>query len=393
MGFASGPVSFQRFTISGRMPKEIDDQFIAAVQARAFGHAPPQPDDTQVGWLAPRHLFDTDITAESVAFGRFAWLALRVDKLKAPASVVKAYIRVEEETALQAKGRDFLSRGERKLAKEAALERAAQEARAGAFRRMSAYPVLIDLEQHVVYLGNLSQGVADKLIKQFFDTFGAALDPVTPESLAGSIAERLSATRALEQLTPFVLVKPPGEFGDDDAGPVAVDLSYLGKELLTWLWYQIDAAESRLQIRSNDIAVMIEKTLRMKCDFGLTGTDVITADGPAGLPEARAALKVGKQPTKLGLLLGAPNGEFRLTLDGPRFGVSSLVVPESDEEQDVRTRLEQRFELIADTANLLDGLFELFLMRRLAKTWSRDLGLMSAWAAGTRERELRAASA
>jgi hypothetical protein len=392
MGFASGPVSFQRFTISGRMPKEFDDKFIAAVQARAFGHAPPQPDDTQVGWLAPRHLFDTDITAESIAFGRFAWLALRVDKLKAPASVVKAYIRVEEETALQAKGRDFLSRGERKLAKEAALERAAQEARAGAFRRMAAYPVLIDLEHKAVYLGNLSQGVADKLSKQFSDTFGATLAPVTPESLAGPIAERLGATRALEQLTPFVLVKPPEGVSEDEAGPVAVDLNFLGKELLTWLWYQIDAAESQLQVRSSDIAVMIEKTLRLKCDFGLTGTDVIMTDGPAASPEARAALQVGKQPTKVGLLLGAPSGEFRLTLDGPRFGVSGLVVPEPD-EQDVRARLEQRFELVADTASLLDGLFELFLMRRLAKTWSRELGLMSAWAAGTRAQKLRAASA
>ena len=94
--------------------------------------------------------------------------------------MIKAYIRLEEAAALEAKGREFLLRGERKLAKEAAITRAAQEARAGAFRRMASYPVLIDLEQQTVYLGSLSQGVADKVLKLFSDTFEANLDPMNP---------------------------------------------------------------------------------------------------------------------------------------------------------------------------------------------------------------------
>ena len=82
MGFASGPVSFQRFQITGHGPKAIDDKFLAALQEQALGHAPPLPDDTQVGWLGGRHLFDTEFTAETVAYGRFAFLAVRVDKLR-----------------------------------------------------------------------------------------------------------------------------------------------------------------------------------------------------------------------------------------------------------------------------------------------------------------------
>jgi hypothetical protein len=85
---------------------------------------------------------------------------------------------------------------------------------------------------------------------------------------------------------------------------------------------------------------------------------------------------------KMGLTLGCPLGEFRLTLDGPRFTVSSLIVPEDESEEDIRVRFEQRFERVADTCDLLDALFELFLLRRTNRTWSADLHKMSEWATG-----------
>ena len=147
-------------------------------------------------------------------------------------------------------------------------------------------------------------------------------------------------------------------------------------------------------VQNSDIAVMIERSLRLKCDFGMTGTTVITTDTPAALPEAKAALSVGKQPNKMGLILGGMGGEYRLTVDGPRWTVSGLVPPEPPEDQDIRARLEQRFEGIADLANLLDGLYELFILRRIGRNWNRELASMSAWAAGKQQQQaLRAASA
>jgi len=110
---------------------------------------------------------------------------------------------------------------------------------------------------------------------------------------------------------------------------------------------------------------------------------VITADGPAGLPEAKAALTIGKQPTKMGLVFGGRTGEFSLVLDGRRMAVSGMVLPPSNngDGQDLRARRERRFEQIADAAELLDVLYELFLRHRTAGTWSRELGRMRAWAA------------
>ncbi|MCK4340498.1 MAG: hypothetical protein KAY37_02090 [Phycisphaerae bacterium] len=395
MAFASGPVSFLRFMIDGSLPTDITDKLVQAVNSRAFGKSGVQSDGTQSGWIGPRHLFETEIAAEHIACGPFVHLAVRIDRLKAPANVVKAYIRLEEETALQTGGREFLNRGEKRQAREAALIRADQETRAGGFRRMKAYPLLIDLEHQMVYLGNSGPSVADKVMQLFYDTFGRGLEPVDPERVAVRIMERARKTRALESLTPFTLVTPPEGYGEAAVGFAGTDLNFLGKEFLTWLWYRIDADEGPLKVRTGDeVTVMIDKIVRLKCDFGLTGTDVITADSPANLPEARAALRIGKQPTKMGLIVGAPAGEFRFTLDGMRLAVSGLTLPEDETEQDVRARLEQRFESITDVANLLDALFEMFLLSRTDRNWSRDLRSMSAWAAGQPEKtQLRAASA
>ena len=123
MALVSGPVSFQRFLIAGEMPRDVDDKFIQRVNERAFGHMPPLPDDTQAGWIGPQHLFETDISAEAIACGSFVQLGLRIDRLKVPPSVVKAYVQLEQATAMEASGRDFLNRGEYRQAREAALAR------------------------------------------------------------------------------------------------------------------------------------------------------------------------------------------------------------------------------------------------------------------------------
>lgn len=381
MSFASGPVSFQRFHIDGHLPTDVTDRFVAALNKHAFGHSPPRPDGTQSGWVGPSHVLDTELRAEAVACGGYVHLALRVDQLKPPPSILRAYARLEEDALRQSSGRAFLNRAEQRQAKEKARLRAEQEARGGQFRRIVAYPVLIDLEHQTVYFAALSAPAADRLMQLFYDTFGRGLTPVNPEQAAGRVLERSGDARKLESLTPFVLVPPPGAAHEAATQNTAGDASFLGKEFLTWLWYHTDADEGPLKVRSGDeITVMIDKVLRMKCDFGLTGTTAITADGPANLPEARAALGSGKQPASMGLVLGSPLGEMRLTLDGPRLAVAGLVLPEDDSEDDPRARLERRFELTADAAHLLDALFEVFVLLRTGRNWPRELRSLSAWA-------------
>ncbi|MCH7871010.1 MAG: hypothetical protein IID33_04855 [Planctomycetes bacterium] len=395
MAFASGCVSYQKFFIDGAKVGEVDDAFVETLNTRAFGKSGALADDTQIGWIGPDHLFQTEILADDVAFGRFVHLSLRVDRLKAPPNVLKSYIRMEQQVALQASGREFLSRAEKRMAKEAALARVDKEIRAGGFRRMNSYPVLIDLERRTVYLAALGALVADVLMQLFSETFGDVLEPADVERTTLRLMSGSKHARAIENLTSVPLVRPPDGYDDAAADFMGSDLGFLGKELLTWLWYQIDSDEGALRLETgDDIVVMIDQMLRLKCDFGLTGTTVITADGPTALPEARAALRIGKQPTKAGLIVGVPAGEFRFKLDAARMSVSGLTLPDDDPREDARGRLEQRFERVADAADLIDALFELFLQKRLAGDWDDEWRKLSAWAQGeSKPALLRAASA
>jgi hypothetical protein len=359
---------------------------LESLAARAFGRNAKLPDDTQIGWCGPRHLLDDSLAGENIAFGSFLHLGFRVDRLKAPGSVIKAYVRVEEETLKQTSGREFLSRGERKRAKEAAMLRIDQEVKDGAYRRMASYPVLIDLARQTVLLGSTGAGLADKFMNLFSDTFGKTLEPATPETLARRLMAGAKNPAAIDNLPPLRLVKPPDGYDADRAASANLaigDLSFLGKELLTWVWHHCDEEDGRLAVRTGDeVSVLLDRSLRLKCDFGLTGTTTISADGPTGLPEAKAALRIGKQPVKSGVILGGREGEFRFSLDAQRFTVSGLIVPEEDGEQDPRTRLEERFEKIAEAVTLIDALYELFLTQRVSREWSATQRRLAAWASG-----------
>ncbi|MBI5863127.1 MAG: hypothetical protein HZB38_01175 [Planctomycetes bacterium] len=397
MALVSGPFSFQRFFISGKLPAHLTEKMLATIEERAFGRGRGLSDDTQVGWIGPRHLLDDDLGGERIALGSFLQLGFRVDRLAAPAGVVKAYVRMEEETLRRASGRDFLSRGERKKAKELAMTRVEQEARDGAFRRMAAYPVLVDLSRQIVLLGTTGAALGDKFANHFSDTFGKSLEPATPDTVARRLFADAANPAALDHLTPMRLVKPPDGYDADRAASAAGivgDLRFLGRELLTWIWRQSDEDHGGLAVRTGDtLTVMLDRSLKLTCDFGVTGSTTIVCDGPTGLPEARAALRIGKQPARAGMILSGREGEFRFTLDAQRFAITGLVVPEESRQDDWRAKLEERFERIADATVLLDALFELFLTQRVGREWSSEQRRLSAWAAGKTQEKLVGAAA
>ncbi len=393
MGFAAGTVSYQRFFLTGPFPTEVDDAFVKALQHRAFGRGPVRPDGTQIGWVGPAHLLDSDLSGPHIACGSFVHVGLRVDTLRVPPAVLRAYRQLEEDTARETDGHATLSSFARRKAREAAAARAAQDVKSGAHRRMAVYPVLIDLADRAVYLGSVSPTVAERLLVHLSDTFGAGLEPAGPGEVAGRVLEAARRARALEGLAPFALVDPPDGAGEEAIQPAEGELRFLGKEFCTWLWHQVESDNGPLKVRAGDeVSVLIERVLRLKCDFGLTGADTIAADQPAGLPEARAALRVGKQPVRMGLLLAAPAGEYRLTLDGPRLAVSGLTLPEPEDDLAGEALREQRFEQITDVAHLLDALFELFVTARTGRGWDALLRKMTTWARGAREGALRSAA-
>lgn len=387
MGFASGNVSFRRFFLTGRHPSAWSDEWQEAVARHAFGsYGEASPDGVEVGWIVPTHLFDVDFSEpHRICLERFVYLAMRVDRTAPPASVLKSYRKMEEQAALEAGGREFLSKTERRLAKESADRRAQDEAKKGMYRRVSAYPLVLDLEDGVVYFSNLGTSATERLARLFADTFQATLAPATLDEVAFRAAHKLDVARGFEDASPsYFADPPPGAENGNGSAFAPGDRSFLGREFLSWLWHGIDENEGVFDVsRGQTVTLAIRKNMQLACMHDVTGRATITNDAPAASPEARAALRIGKQPTRIGLLMGTRSEDWSFALDATKWQVSGLVIPPS-EEKDPTARLIDRFTRVREHALTLDGLLQSFLARRLGADWPGVSNGIKRWAAASK---------
>ncbi len=381
MGFSSGSVTFQRYYLAGEHPTSLSETWLKAFEENAFGaETEVRSDGIETGWIVPTHYYDVDFSDESrVTVGRFIHVAIRVDRTNAPAAIVRSYRAQEEQAALFANGNGVLSAQDKRMAKEAAMDRAEKEARKGNFRRINAYPLLIDLQKGVLYFGALGAGASESLTTLFAKTFGVSLVAATMDELSCRMAERGKLTRELDDASPSFLVDPPNSDMDLPDFP-GNDRSFLGREFLAWLWHAVQTSEGLVNTRLNQqIGLVICDSMKLNCCAEVTGTTTVTCDGPATAPEARAALSLGKLPTKLGLMVARGANEWSLQLDGKKASISRLIL-QRDEDDDPEAFLEGRFNQIVQAGQAVDELFDTFLHARLNAGWKNELGHMRQWA-------------
>ena len=392
MGFASGRVSFRRFRISGPHPKRVDDDVIEALRGHAFGvEEVVSADGVETGWIAPTHLFDTAIDAGKVVAGPYLHVVMRLDNTSAPAAVVRSYRRMEEAAALEASGEERLSKEERRQAKEQAEAKAAKEARQGRFRRFGTHPVFIDFEDGVVYFASLGGSAGDKLRRLFAETFEAALEPLDAAETASILSDQLGRHRSYEDAVAAHLVDAPAGGSGGNGSADAVDRSFLGREFLSWLWHGLETSDGSVALRADgrrrlpkQAGVVFQKLLQLDCDFQATGRNVLYADGPTRAPEVRAALRVGKQPVKAGLLMAVGPDEYSFVLDAARWQVNGLELPECEEVQPT-ARLEERCGHIVRLSAALDAMLAGFLDIRFGSDFAGAWGRVRQWAAPGRK--------
>lgn len=396
MGLASGRVTFRRYRLGGFVHNCVDDVLLAKLNRAAFGrYGSATTDGVEIGWITPQHLFDAEFGGEKIAVGRFAHLMLRMDRNSPPAAIKRSYFLMEQSAALAASGKAFLTRAEQRQAKDAAAQRAEAEARSGAFRRISAVPLLIDLERQALYFGSTSNGANEHLQRLFADTFECPMEPISAHSLAMNLAEQQGTRRALEDARPAHFVDPPDEVDGDVYSLDPEDRGFFGREFLTFLWYGVEHAEGVFELlRKADVAASLSAHLQLKCDFNLTGSATLRCDAPARAAEARAGLASGKQPSRMGLLLAARAGEWSFTLDAARLDISGAVLPPVEgEEKDKNAILEARCVSLADLGEVVDELFAAFLRVRLSSEWDKHVREIKRWALSGRAAESRPSAA
>ena len=383
MGFASGSVSFRRFAVVG--PKQPDIPSEELLKKLSDGALRPSdlgvPEPVEYGWSGGRHVLDGAFSFQHNVFNDCMYFALRVDTNKVPGELKKAYQIMEEEAAAKDNPSGFISKKQKKDAKDTVSRKVDDELRSGRFRRSKLISILWDLPNQTLYCqcGSSDQ---EKLQEIFSRTFNLEVQGLSGGSIALRILEPAGKRRDYEDLKPTrFVVGPGGESQYPDypwvtKGPEPKD--FLGNEFALWLWFSADAKDGVVKTDDGDITLMFDKALDLDCAYGESGKDSLRGAGPTRMPEAMDALHTGKVPRKAGLIMDAHGAQYTFQLGAENLAINGLQMPEVEEADTPRTLFEERITQLRDFAKSLDALYTAFLKVRTS-SWETLRGTIRKW--------------
>jgi len=98
MGFFSGRVTFARYRVEGRRPRQFGPEHLDRLADHAIGRQRlASADGVEVGWTAGDHILDTRFELAKNVVNDALHFALRIDAQKVPADLLRAYYQTELE--------------------------------------------------------------------------------------------------------------------------------------------------------------------------------------------------------------------------------------------------------------------------------------------------------
>jgi len=383
MGFASGSVSFRRFAIVGDAPTAVDQTLLDKLSEHALRPSDMGiPDEEEYGWSGGRHVLDGNFTFENNVFAECVHFALRIDTNKVPSELKKAFQLMEEDAAAASNPSGFISKNQKRDAKDTVRRKVDDELRSGKYRRSKLVSILWDLPSQTLYC-NASGKSFEKLAELFERSFGASLLPLSAGSSLLRSAEASGRRRDYEDLRPTRFVNGPEgegqlpEYPWVAKGPEPKD--FVGNELLLWLWHEADVKSGTVKTAAGEVTVFIDKSLDLDCAYGQTGRDGLKGDGPARMPEARDGLRSGKVPRRAGLILEAAGLSFTLSLNPESIAISSAKLPDVEEADNARVLFEERIATLRELGKAIDGVYAAFFKVRTSSAWEGHTSTVRKW--------------
>jgi hypothetical protein len=355
MSFLSGGVAVQQFKVDCG-PEGFDESHVERLMAFATGHSKHRsPDGVEVGWTAGGHLFDTQFTCAKNLRGEFLLFDMRVDIVKLPAALLKAYTELELYALAKDNPSGQPTARQRREAREAALIRLEEEGKDGRFTQRTRIPVVWDVKAGRVWFGSAAHKIVDRFTALFEETFGHALDHIHPGNL--------DLQTPLTAVTDWVGGVTPTEYAWTDD---VADGRWLGNDFLTWLLTEC-ATGSGNTIRTprGDVVAMVHKSLNLECPQGKTGTAKFAHARPTRMPEVIQALKEGKLPRSAGLILMKDGERYEFTLAADHWAITAGKLPKPEDKPSDRAQAElQRLEAVRLMLETVEDLFLTFTQMR-----------------------------
>ena len=384
MGFASGSISFRRFLVQGQQPKAFDQAILDKLESHTLQQGEfGVPEEVEYGWCGGRHVLDAKFGFEHNIFVDALSCAMRVDTNKMPGELKKAYQIIEEEAAAANNPSGFISKQQKKDVKDIVRKKIEEDLKSGRFRRSKLVPLLWDLPSTTMF-SPVGSSQLEKLCELWERTFESTIEPLSSGELALRYLAEKGKRREYEDARPTRFVPgPEGEGQMPDypwtaKGPQPKD--FMGNEFVLWLWHRIETEGGIIKAEgAGEVSVVIDQSLDLECAFGQTGKDNLKGDGPTRMPEALDALRSGKMPRKVGMILETGGKQFQFTLNAESLGCSGVKMPEVEEAENPRVVFEERIVMLRDLCKAIDGLFYTFLKLRASSAWESQTGNIRKW--------------
>lgn len=155
------------------------------------------------------------------------------------------------------------------------------------------------------------------------------------------------------------------------------DLSFLGREFLTWLWFKSEERDGTIMVPDvGDIEIVFVRKLILESGEGEYSETVACKGIHSDLNEGKAALRKGKKIKEARIKLGIESDECEFTFKADNFQFQTMKLPATlnmdEEEKDKEGRILERIYLTETAIGMMEKLFSLFLNKRLSPAWNSE---------------------
>lgn len=121
MGLLSSSVSITRYRVEGQPVESILETVTAGLKKNTIVEIDNDAADSAIGWTSFNQPYNPNFEGSSFVIGPHLVFSLRMDKKNISAKIVKKQYTMEMAKKLNESGREYLSREEKKLIKDAVI--------------------------------------------------------------------------------------------------------------------------------------------------------------------------------------------------------------------------------------------------------------------------------
>ena len=357
MGLIKGNFSFMQFSVEGQLPPQAFTTFINnRIKGNSFREAHNSTEEKRMGWVSLTDILDADFEKANYALGDYLIFSLRIDRKLISPKLMKVRLMEEQRHFLAEHGQIRIG----KAMNEGLKDKVKLELMTKSDPVPSFYDVLWAVGQNKVYFSSLSDKLADDFVDLFKKTFSLGLKRILPQEYPLALKNKTKGDVANE------------------------DISLIGREFLTWLWFKSEERNGRIALsKSEEVELHLLKRIALEAGEGEYSQGVVCSGLHAELKEGKEAIRQGKRVKEAGIKLHHDQNEWEFNFKADTFHFQSLKMPVVDWQEtpeDPSASLLERIYLIENAVKTIDKIYESFLAIRFSTEWAKnEKPRMSKW--------------